>query len=187
VLRFLENLVIAAYDSACRSLGTNRFGFLVSILFSPLVYLLVRYLRRKWWELKREWVCDVVDAISTALVLAVLFVGWHLIWVVPRDVYRLAESTRATSPSRLPAPDFGYRISERRPMNVVSISVKVESWSSDRDHSYLWKHNLDTLTPQISCFDAGGHGMSIAYSVKDRNTIILSEDHPVITTCSLRR
>src|SRR6266568_6968278 len=109
-MQFLLDLANSAFDSACRSIGTTRFGFVVSALLFPLVYLFVRFMRRRWCALKREWIADIVDAVLAAIVLAVGFVGWHFVWVVPHEIYRVAASTHAVAPNSPSVPDFSLQL-----------------------------------------------------------------------------
>ena len=115
-----------AFDSACRSLGTNRAGFVVSVLFIPLVFLFIRSIRRRWCKLKREWIGDIADAVVTALFLAVAFIGWHLVWVVPKDIYRQALSTRVTAPPPPQAALLAFENNQKINLKQEAINLAAE-------------------------------------------------------------
>jgi hypothetical protein len=72
----------------------------------------------------------------------------------------------------------------RQHATSASISLTPESWSDKG--VYTWKHNLNTTTPALSCFEAHGLSMAMPFQVIDKDTITIPRT-TVVVNCTLRK
>jgi energy-coupling factor transporter transmembrane protein EcfT len=71
--------------------------------------------------------------------------------------------------------------------NMISISLTPPRYiRPEVGWYYTWKHDFDTLTPIVSCFDSSGEQKVLGVKVMDRNTVVLGLPG-IPVKCTLRK
>lgn len=124
--------------------------------------------------------------LKLAVVVCIVSVGCAgaLSWVArPKTP---ASTAQPVKPALSPLPEPAKRpLPEPKLSDSVVLTEK--SWVGNGSMgTFTWRHNLKTMTPQLSCFNLAGEGIDLGITVKDQNTVVLHSVKSAMR-CTLRR
>src|ERR1700690_1625 len=102
----LMGLLGRAWASLLGSMGTTTMAIVVGLLVVPLLVALIKLLRQGPASMRQAWKENLRDTVVVTMAVWLLLFAYHLLYRVPRDIYRDAAAITLGKSKEIPAPQF---------------------------------------------------------------------------------